>query len=87
MFLRSIEDCYKIPASAPTMDKVKKSKSKKLMKLDDMYFFIAETKEITRIYSVNLGIQVLAAYPRSHALNMLIKRLHHIKGLVHEKNS
>jgi len=80
-------DCEKIPSSAPTIEKVGKSKSKKVLKLNGMYFFVAETKGLTKIYSIDLGIKLLATHPKSHAMNCLVKRLHLVKEVIDDTKS
>jgi hypothetical protein len=55
-----------------------------VLKLHDMFFFVTETKSLTSIYSIELGIKLLATHPRSHALNCLMKRLYLVKELIED---
>lgn len=79
-----IERCEKIPSSAPTLDKINKSKSKKIFKLEELWFYFTETKERgLEIYSIDLGIRLIQTWNgKTKALSFLHKRLGDIRGLL-----
>lgn len=65
------------------MDKVDKSKSKKLLKLGGLHFFIAETKKSTTFYSIEIGGQLFATgLSKNEALEDLISKLPAIQQVI-----
>jgi len=57
-------------------DNPTKSKSKKLLKLGKMWFFIQETKDFIKIYEVSTKRLVMAPGNKSKGLDLLVRKLH-----------
>jgi len=76
--------CEDIPSSAPTLDKVHKSKSKKVFKLYELHFFITETKDRgIEIYSIELGKRLLQTFNgKNKALEFLYNHIDDVRGLI-----
>jgi hypothetical protein len=59
MILHNLEP---IPKSAPTIDKLTKTKSKKVIKLNDYHFFVSESKLLgLKVFSIELGCLIFAS--------------------------
>jgi len=88
-----LEECEGLPPSAPTIDKVKKSKSKKVFRLKDLYFFMTVQEEksnypIVSIYSIDLGIKVITTVNgKNNALILLNKHFNELERIVNETKS
>lgn len=83
MKLRDLEECTKIPSSAPSLDKVTSSKSKKIFKYKDLWFFFTDTKQGITFYSIDLGVQLFhTSKDKTFAMKFLDKNIDALIGLV-----
>jgi hypothetical protein len=81
--MRSLSECFEIPKSAPTLEKAPKSKSKKVFKLKDEWFFLAQSGVGSTLYSIRLRVQ-LAYYShqdKDKIFRSVMKIADAIKGL------
>lgn len=78
-----LERCEKIPSSAPTLDKVDKSKSKKVFKYKNLWFYFTDTQDGIKFYSIDLGI-LLFYTPKSktYAMMFLDKKIDELIRLI-----
>lgn len=83
--MRPIAECFDIPVSAPTMEKVGKSKSKKLFKYEGLHFFMTESKaDGFKLFSIELGKQVSWGETKTKAMKILHKHIDELKELINE---
>ena len=77
-----LDKCKQADIQIPLMSKVKKSKSAKLMKIEDLWFFIQKTKDFTNIYEVSTQRLVMCPGTYSRGLNKLVKDIDIIRKAV-----
>lgn len=71
--MNPIEGCEQIPTSAPTLDKVSKSKSKKIFKYKDLWFYYTDTKSLNiSVYSIDLGVRIFHLVKTKNQMMCLI---------------
>ena len=74
--------CKQADINIPSMSKVEKSKSAKLMKIKDMWFFIQKTKHFTNIYEVSTQRLIMCPGIYSAGLNKLVKDIDIVRDAV-----
>lgn len=81
---KKLSDCFPIPKSAPTLEKAPKSKSKKVFKMNDMWFFVTDTKHESIGYSIDLGVQIVNSNKKSKVMNYIAEHLDEIAEYIKE---
>ena len=83
-----LEQCFLIPASAPSLEKAPKSKSKKVFKLKDEWFFIGEANGSTKLFSIRLGVQLafFGHQDKDRIFKWILSKMEEIKSVSNEFN-
>ena len=81
--VKPLSQCATSDVAIP--DDPKKSKSKKLLHLDDMWFFIREADGLVYVYEVSTKKQIfVTGNSKAKAINILVEHLHLVKEALDE---
>lgn len=77
-----LKTCFLADINIPDIDKVEKSKSKKLMKIGSLWFFIQRTQSSTKIYEVQTKKLIMAPGNYAKGLNLLVGNISDVEEAV-----
>jgi hypothetical protein len=77
-----LKDCLDADIKMP--DDPTKSKSKKLIKIDGIWFFLQQTKYFNKIYEVSTKKFIMAPGDMSTGLNILVENIDKVKEKIEE---
>ena len=79
-----LRDCKDADINLVDIDKVEKSKSKKLMKIGKLWFFIQRNQTFTMIYEISTKKSIMAPGNYAKGLNLLVSKISEIEDAVDE---